>query len=268
MIGSEGTLGFVVEATLRLAAPPKPLTLMVLGVPDLESIMKVFTAFRDHLPLTAFEFFSDKALARVTEHTHLPKPFATETPNYLLIEVEKTDASVEELTLNTFETCVEQGWVLDGAIAQSDAQARDFWRLREDISEATSHYTPYKNDVSVTISKVPQFLTETDAILKKNYPDFEVVWFGHIGDGNMHINVLKPANMSKEKFLEKCLGVNDLLFGVIEKLGGSISAEHGVGLVKKPYLEFTRSLEEIALMKGIKKVFDPDNILNPGKIFD
>jgi glycolate oxidase subunit GlcD len=267
-IGSEGTLGFIVEATLKLASPPKLLTLMILGVPDLDSIMKVFTSFRDHLPLTAFEFFSDKALARVTEHTHLPKPFATETPNYLLIEVENTDESVEGKALETFEMCVEKGWVIDGAIAQSDAQARDFWRLREDISEATSHFTPYKNDVSVTISKVPQFLTETDAILKKNYPDFEVVWFGHIGDGNMHINVLKPKEMTKEKFLEKCLGVNDLLFGVIEKLGGSISAEHGVGLVKKPYLEFTRAPEEIALMKGVKKAFDPDGIMNPGKIFD
>ncbi|HVK60607.1 MAG TPA: FAD-binding oxidoreductase [Bdellovibrionales bacterium] len=267
-IGSEGTLGFVVEATMRLAAPPKPLTLMILGVPDLDAIMKVFTAFRDHLPLTAFEFFSDKALAKVIEHTHLPKPFATETPNYLLIEVENTDASVEELTMKTFETCMEQGWVIDGAIASSDAQARDFWRLREDISEATSSYMPYKNDISVTISKVPEFLTQTDAILTKSYPDFEVVWFGHIGDGNMHINILKPADMTKEKFLEKCLGVNDLLFGEIERLGGSISAEHGVGLVKKPYLEFTRTPEEIALMKGVKKVFDPDGIMNPGKIFD
>ena len=127
---------------------------------------------------------------------------------------------------------------------------------------------PYKNDISVTISQVPRFLTETDAILKKNYPDFQVVWFGHIGDGNMHINVLKPKELSREKFLERCAGVNDLLFGVIKNLGGSISAEHGVGLVKKPYLSFSRSPAEISMMRGIKKVFDPDSIMNPGKIFD
>jgi glycolate oxidase subunit GlcD len=266
-VGSEGTLGFVTEVTLRLAAPPKPLTVMVLGVPDLDSVMKVFQVFRDKLPLTAFEMFSDKALAKVIEHAHLTKPFATDVPNYLLVEVENTDPSVEELALATFESCVEQGWVVDGAIAQSDAQARDFWRLREDVSEATSSYSPYKNDVSVRISRVPQFLKETDEVLTKAYPDFEVVWFGHIGDGNMHINILKPANLDKETFVKKCEHVNDLLFGVIKKLGGSISAEHGVGILKKPYLGLSRSPGEIDIMKGIKKVLDPDGIMNPGKIF-
>lgn len=266
-VGSEGTLGLVVEATLRLAAPPKPLTVMVLGVPDLDSVMKVFQVFRDQLPLTAFEMFSDKALAKVIEHTNLTKPFGTDVPNYLLVEVENTDPAVEEQALATFESCVEQGWVVDGAIAQSEQQARDFWRLREDVSEATSSYSPYKNDVSVRISRVPQFLKETDEVLTKNYPDFEVVWFGHIGDGNMHINILKPPGLDQTTFLEKCKHVNDLLFGVIKKLGGSISAEHGVGLVKKPYLGLSRSGMEIELMRGIKKVFDPDGIMNPGKIF-
>ncbi len=267
-IGSEGTLGFVVEATIKLAQPPKPLSVLMLAVPDLDSIMKVFAEFRATVPLTAFEYFSDVALRVVQEHTHLPSPLTTKAPNYLVIEVENLDESVGEQMLATFEKCVEQGWALDGAIAQSDAQARDFWRLREDISEATASYMPYKNDVSVTISKTPEFLREVDAILKAEYPDFEVVWFGHIGDGNMHINILKPAELTREKFLERCLKVNEHLFAVIHKLHGSVSAEHGVGLVKKPYLTFTRAPEEIALMKGIKKVFDPDGIMNPGKVFD
>jgi FAD/FMN-containing dehydrogenase len=267
-IGSEGALGFVVEATIRLTSPPKPLTVAVLGVPELESVMKIYSRFRDGLPLTAFEYFSDKALKRVIHHTGLSKPFATDTTNYLLIEVENTDDSVQAQLLEAFEYCVEQGWVVDGTISQSDAQSRDLWRLREDISEATAAFSPYKNDVSVTIPQVPQFLVETDAVLKKNYPDFEVVWFGHIGDGNMHINILKPEGLDKDKFLERCKGANDLLFKVIQKLGGSISAEHGVGLVKKPYLTFTRSPAEITMMKGIKKVFDPDGIMNPGKVFD
>jgi glycolate oxidase subunit GlcD len=268
MIGSEGTLGIITEATIRLASPPKPLTVLVLGISDLDSIMKVFREFRDGLPITAFEFFSDKALQRVIEHAHLQKPFATAATNYVLVEVENTDASVEARMMEIFESCVEQGWVIDGSVSQSEAQAKDFWRLREDISEATAPFMPYKNDVSVTVSQVPEFLRETDAVLRKNYPDFEVVWFGHIGDGNMHINILKPAQLSREAFLEKCQGVNELLFEVIHKLGGSISAEHGVGLVKKPYLKFTRSPAEIDLMKKLKKVFDPDGILNPGKIFD
>lgn len=267
-IGSEGALGFVVEATMRFTTLPKEMTVLLLGVPDLSCIMKVFRVFRDALPLTAFEFFSDIALKHVTDHARLQKPFSTDTPNYLLIEVENTDETVPEKLLSVFESCMEQGWVVDGAVSQSETQAREFWRLREDISEATAPFTPYKNDVSVTISKVPTFLEKVDEALKQNYPDFEVVWFGHIGDGNMHINILKPNSLSREKFLEKCLGVNDILFKIIEDLGGSVSAEHGVGLVKKPFLGFTRSPVEIELMKGIKTSFDPDGILNPGKIFD
>lgn len=266
MIGSEGTLGFVTEATIRLTSPPKPLTVMILGIPDLDSVMKVFTKFRAALPLTAFEFFSDVALKTVVDHTHLPKPLGQDYPNYLLIEVENTDASTEASILENFEACVGEGWVLDGAIASSDAQARDFWRLREDISEATAAFTPYKNDISVTVAKVPEFLTKTDAALKAGYPDFQVVWFGHIGDGNMHINILKPPGLSRDEFLDRCKGVNKALFEIIEKLEGSISAEHGVGLVKKDYLSHTRSQAEIALMRSVKNAFDPDGIMNPGKL--
>lgn len=267
MIGSEGTLGFVTEATIRLTSPPKPLTVMILAIPDLDSVMKVYSKFRANLPLTAFEFFSDVALTTVLNHTHLPKPLGQEYPNYLLIEVENADASIEASILENFEACVGEGWVLDGAIAQSEAQARDFWRLREDISEATAPFTPYKNDVSVTVAKVPEFLAKTDAALRKGYPDFKVVWFGHIGDGNMHINILKPEGLGRDEFLKRCKGVNTVLFDIIEKLEGSVSAEHGVGLVKKDDLFHTRGKAEIELMKAIKKSFDPDGIMNPGKIF-
>lgn len=267
-IGSEGALGFIAETTLRFTVQPKPLSVLVLGVPDLDSIMKVFRAFRDELPLTAFEFFSDIALKHVLHQGRLQKPFATPVENYVLLEVEKTESDTENQILSVFEACVEKGWVVDGVVAQNETQARDFWGLREDISEATAPHAPYKNDISVTVSHVPAFLQEVDQVLKANYPDFEVVWFGHIGDGNMHINILKPAQLPREKFLEKCVHASDLLFKIVEKFGGSISAEHGVGLVKKPFLTFTRSQAEIDLMRGIKAVFDPDGILNPGKIFD
>lgn len=266
-IGSEGILGFVTEATIRLASAPRPLTVMIVGVPDLASIMKIFARYRSSLPLTAFEYFSDVALKHVVESTGLAKPFATEVSNYVLIEFENTEGEATSAqALELFETCVADGLMVDGAIAQSDSQARDFWRLREDISEATSKHTPYKNDISVRIAQVPEFLERTDAALKKGYPDFEVVWFGHIGDGNMHINILKPPRFSREEFLNRCRGVNTVLFDIIESLGGSVSAEHGVGLVKKPYLGHTRSEAEIALMRGVKKTFDPDGIMNPGKV--
>ena len=140
--------------------------------------------------------------------------------------------------------------------------------MREDISEATSPYTPYKNDISVRVSRVPQFLTEMDGILKVEYPHFEAVWFGHIGDGNLHINILKPNDMSTDEFLKSCKTVDKKMFEMIERLQGSVSAEHGVGLTKKPYLQHTRSTAELRLMKEIKKAFDPDGIMNPGKIFE
>lgn len=265
-IGSEGALGFVVEALVRLTSPPKPLTVLILGLSDLDSVMKVFNRFRTTLPLTAFEFFSDVALQTVLDHTHLPKPLGTDCPQYLLIEVENSDASTETSILELFEQCLGLGWVLDGAIAQSETQARDFWRLREDISEATAPFTPYKNDVSVTVAKVPEFLEKTDAVLKNGYPDFQVVWFGHIGDGNMHINILKPNGMDRSDFLKRCKSVNTDLFKIISELGGSISAEHGVGLVKKEDLSKTRSIAEIEIMRQLKTVFDPDGIMNPGKM--
>ena len=201
-------------------------------------------------------------------HTDLKRPFAENFPYYVLVEFEATGPEVLEKAMAIFESGMEQGWIADGIQAQNPQQARDLWRLREDISEATAPHSPYKNDISVRIAKVPEFLLEMDEILRKNYPHFEVVWFGHIGDGNLHINILKPKDMTSADFLRECKRVDEVMFAMIEKFRGSISAEHGVGLTKKPYLGHTRSEAEIALMKGIKRVFDPDGILNPGKIFN
>lgn len=268
-IGSEGTLGFVTKVILKFTHKPKPLSVMVLGVPDTESVMKVFAEFRKNTPLMAFELFTDKALETVlASHTELGKPFETAVPIYLLVEYEKVNESTDDEALATFEACVEKGWVVDGVLSQSETQSKNFWALRELISEACSKYTPYKNDISVTISNVPTFMAAVDSILGKEYPDLKVVWFGHIGDGNLHINILKPRELAMPDFVSKCQKVDAALFTTIQKFGGSISAEHGVGLSKKPFLHYTRSPAEIEMMKGIKRVFDPDGILNPGKIFD
>jgi FAD/FMN-containing dehydrogenase len=115
---------------------------------------------------------------------------------------------------------------------------------------------------------VPQFLTEIDEVVTQHYPDFEIIWFGHIGDGNLHLNILKPEALPKEDFFAKCIEVNKWVFEIVQKHGGSVSAEHGVGLVKKDYLHYTRSALEVDLMRGIKAVFDPNNVMNPGKVFD
>ncbi|QXH36050.1 FAD-binding oxidoreductase [Pseudomonas muyukensis] len=266
-IGAEGTLGFVVEATMRLDRAPRNLTAMVLGTPDFDAIMPVLHAFQGKLDLTAFEFFSDKGLAKIMARGDVPAPFATQCPFYALLEFEASTEEVANEALATFEHCVEQGWVLDGVMSQSETQLKNLWKLREYLSETISHWTPYKNDISVTVSKVPAFLREIDAIVGEHYPDYEVVWYGHIGDGNLHLNILKPDAMSKDDFFASCAKVNKWVFEIVERYNGSISAEHGVGMTKRDYLGYSRSPEEIACMKAIKAVFDPNGIMNPGKIF-
>ncbi|WP_430316903.1 FAD-binding oxidoreductase [Pseudomonas sp. p1(2021b)] len=266
-IGAEGTLGFVVEATMRLDRAPRNLTAMVLGTPDFDSIMPVLHAFQGRLDLTAFEFFSDKALAKVMGRGDVPPPFETDCPFYALLEFEASNEDVANEALATFEHCVEQGWVLDGVMSQSETQLKNLWKLREYISETISHWTPYKNDISVTVSKVPAFLRDIDAIVGQHYPDFEVVWYGHIGDGNLHLNILKPDHMAKDEFFARCATVNKWVFEIVERYNGSISAEHGVGMTKRDYLGYSRSPAEIVCMKAIKAVFDPNGIMNPGKIF-
>jgi len=266
-IGAEGTLGFVVEATMRLERAPKNLTAMVLGTPDFDSIMPVLHAFQNRLDLTAFEFFSDKALAKIMARGDVPPAFETDCPFYALLEFEATTEEVANQALETFEHCVEQGWVLDGVMSQSQQQLENLWKLREYISETISHWTPYKNDISVTVGQVPAFLHDIDRIVGDNYPDFEVIWFGHIGDGNLHLNILKPENLTKDEFFAKCAVVNQWVFETVQKYNGSISAEHGVGMTKRDYLHYSRSEAEIGYMKAIKAVFDPNGIMNPGKIF-
>jgi FAD/FMN-containing dehydrogenase len=266
-IGSEGTLGFLVEATLKLTLPPISPNVILLAVPTLDALMDIFKAFRQQLTLTAFEFFSAAALNHVLAKG-LQAPFDTETPYYVLAEFETPSSATTDTALDVFSRCAEQGLLKDGIISQSATQAQDMWRLREDITESIAPYLPYKNDISVQISKVSGFLADIDPLLTQHYPDFEVIWFGHIGDGNLHISVLKPELMPPEQFVAKCQRVNELLFTTLHQHGGSISAEHGVGLTKKPYLHYTREATEVNYLRALKKVFDPHGIMNPGKIFD
>ena len=268
VIGAEGTLGVVVEATMRLARPPGELAVLVLGAPDMAAIMNVLRAYQDAIELSALEFFSELALQKVIAHQGLQRPFDTPAEFYALLEFEQRDEATMERAMNLFEHCVEQGWVLDGVVSQSIAQAESLWRLREDISETISRWTPYKNDISTVTSRVPAFLQEVEAVVNKSYPEFEIVWFGHIGDGNVHLNILKPEDLPMAEFQQRCGEVSKWVFDIVQRYGGSISAEHGVGLLKKPYLHYSRSELEVSIMRQIKKAFDPAGIMNPGKIFD
>ena len=265
-VGSEGTLGFIVEASMKLAHKPNNLTVALLAVPDMANIISVMTQFREHVELTAFEFFSDKALEHVLAHSELSRPFADPSAFYALIEFDQRNPAVMDAALAAFESCVESGIAVDGVISQSEQQRKGIWRYREGISEAITSHTPYKNDVSVRVSKVPAFLKAVDATVTSAYPEFEIVWFGHIGDGNLHLNILKPTDWPVDRFKRECEAVSEQVMKLVQKFAGSVSAEHGVGLLKRDQLKYSRSAEEIEIMKSMKRVFDPAGIMNPGKL--
>ncbi|MDG1310635.1 MAG: FAD-binding oxidoreductase [Porticoccaceae bacterium] len=267
-IGSEGTLGLICEATIQLTRPPVDPNVLILGVNNFPAILDVLQTFSAQIDLNAFEFFSQAALDKVTAQMGHAKPFDTETPFYALLEFEGSTEAVMDKAMTLFEQTVEQGWVMDGVLSQSLSQAESLWKLREDISETLWHWQPYKNDISVRVSRMPDFLREVDELVASRYSDFEVVWYGHIGDGNLHLNILKPENLSSQDFVARCVPVSSEIGQLLAKYEGSVSAEHGVGLLKKDYLHYSRSPLELELMKQVKKAFDPNGILNPGKLFD
>lgn len=267
-IGAEGTLGIVTEVEMKLERQPQDLRVMVLGTPDFASVMPILHAFQQRIDLTAFEFFGELAMQKVIGAGHVGRPFDTPCPFYVLLEFEGRFEPIVDDAMDIFEHCVNQGWVIDGVMSQNETQAKNLWRLREDISETIAPFTPYKNDISVLITHVPNFIADIDAIVAEHYPDFEICWFGHIGDGNLHLNILKPANLSKEEFFSQCKVVNVKVFETVQKYDGSISAEHGVGMTKKDYLGYTRDPIEVEYLRAVKKVFDPNNVMNVGKIFD
>ena len=267
-IASEGTLGIITKAKLHFTTPPKDNRVLLLALPGLAEIMPVFREFSKRLSLMAFEMFTDKALHYVLASTDLKQPFEQIYPCYLVVEVEVSNDDSDEDILSCFEFCLEQEWLADGLISQGPSQAEQFWRYREQISESLAFAPPHKNDISVCVHQIPEFIEKMQRIYTDKYPHFEVIWFGHIGDGNLHVNVLKPQDMSMSDFLDEVHRVDEILFREIQSLNGSVSAEHGVGLVKKDSLHFSRSPAEIELMRAIKKVFDPNGVLNPGKIFD
>ncbi len=266
LIGAEGTLGLIVEASVRLTDPPPASNVMVFAVAAMDDLMQVFAACRRKLKLSAFEFFTERALEHVLAHG-AQDPFEQISPYYLITEFDAADEAQQADAVEVFEQCFGKGWVNDGVISQSSAQAAALWRLREGITESLAAGKPYKNDISVRISAIPAFMQAMHAIFECEYPHYDVIWFGHIGDGNLHINVLKDAATTEQAFIVECERVTGLLAQTLAEFGGSISAEHGIGLVKKGYLLGTRSAAEIAVMRGIKQVFDPYGVMNPGKVF-
>ena len=262
-IGSEGTLGFVVEADVRLTDAPPPSRVMVLGLNALADALPLLARFRAVVAVSACECFSDLALSKVCAHRGVRRPFAARCDFYALLEF---DADGEEAALAAFADALRAGEVADGVMSQSDAQAQALWTLREGITESIAAQTPYKNDLAVRVSEVPAFLFAVERLVAERYPDFEVCWFGHIGDGNLHLNILKPPGLALDAFHQRCHAISPELFEVVRAHGGSISAEHGVGLLKRDFLGFSRGDAEIAILRGVKAVLDPGGVMNPGKL--
>ena len=264
-IGSEGTLGFITEITLQLThCPSESPCVLLLAVSDVESLSHLYNLFKTKCSLRAFEVFTTEAVKYVQKISLVNFPLKVGN-YYALLECDSTD---QESVLALFELAHQKKYILDGVMSESSQQAAELWSFRENISESLSAFLPYKNDISIRPSLVPKFIDKVNVLLKKEYPDFPVVWFGHLGDGNLHINILPSEKENRENFLQKCTKVNDLLFNLVNQFKGSVSAEHGVGLLKKDYLHYSCSKEEIQYMRSVKKIFDPKGILNPGKIFD
>lgn len=270
-IGSEGTLGVISEAVLKLARIPGPSDVFFFALGSIDQVLKLFHETRS-APFTtmAFEFLTHNCLKVVTENRKLSSPFSEAHPAYVLFEVERPQSPDAQTLLDQWlSSLFEQGLVLDGTLAQSPREARDLWSLREGISESLSQSGfVYKNDIALPITQLSSFIPKLYQVLENRNSEWEVYLFGHIGDGNLHVNTMKPGKMNQDEFVAQCKEADSDLFDLVKSHQGSISAEHGIGLLKKPFLSYSRSKEEIALMRKIKQVFDPQNLLNPGKIFD
>lgn len=268
-IGSEGTLGIIVEATLTLTTPPRDYVRVLCGLPNLDSVLPLLTYCRDKIPnVSAFELMERFPYQEVISRRGLRDPLESSHPAYVIMECEVPS---EESRQEVFERCgeaYETGLIADVVVSESAAQSQEIMNIRDLVSETLSqHYTLHKNDISVPVSAVPNFLNELHRAITSTYPTFRVAVFGHVGDGNLHVNVLKTGDMSDAEFWSQCHEADHAIFKLVQSFRGSISAEHGVGLLKRDFLSYTRTTAEIALMRQIKMVFDPQGIMNPGKIF-
>lgn len=274
-IGAEGTLGIIVEATLRLCAPPAGRVVALCAVPDETKVLDLFAHVRAHgLTLQAFECFDAGGLKRVLTHRgdEGRGPFDPPSPQHALLEVEvmQSGEAAHEATVDAVAECLadaqEADLLTDAVLASTDAQARELWALREDTSESLHHRHPHKSDVAVPVASLPAFLQAWRALVAKKLPDVEAVVFGHIGDGNLHLNLLCPEAEAPEEFAARCKAFDSESYALVQKFEGSVSAEHGIGLLKRAHLHHSRSPQELAMMRAIKTALDPQGMFNPGKV--
>ena len=265
-IGAEGTLGIITAAVMKLFPKPKSRETAFIAVPSPQAAVDLLSLAQDMSGnrVVGFELIADIALQFSIRHAGVRHPLAETSPWYVLAELADP---VPGAMMAIFEAAMARGLVTDAALAQSDTQRADFWTARELISESQKpEGGSIKHDVAVPVSKVPQFLVEADAAVSRLVPGARFVSFGHLGDGNIHYNISQPVGMDKARFLDMWNEMNDVVFEVVGRFNGSISAEHGIGRLKAHRMPDIKSPVELDMMRGLKRMLDPNSILNPGRV--
>jgi FAD/FMN-containing dehydrogenase len=270
-IGSEGTLGIITAASLRLVPRPRSIETAFVGVPSPQASVDLLGIASERTAggVTSFELMARSGVDAVVKHDAASRnPLAGPHPWYVLIELSSQARSgLRDVLEEILAQGQQKGLVLDATIADSLGQGKAFWRIREMFGEVQRHIgASIKHDVSVPVAAIPAFIEEVNAAVTKFIPGCRPLPFGHVGDGNIHYNVTQPEGADKEKFLARWDEVNAVVFAVVKKFGGSISAEHGVGVMKRDILHLYKDPVALDLMRGLKKMLDPNGILNPGKV--
>lgn len=267
LIGAEGTLGIITAATLKLFPRPARTELALVGMDSVEDAV-TFLGLAKRLSgnaVTAFEILPRIALERVLEHVPGTRdPLVSQQAWYVLCELSfgRADGARETLE-ETLGEGFEQGLIKDGAIAENETQARDFWRLRESIAEAERAYgRSVKHDVSIPVSRMAEFIQLGSERVTQAYPEAIVFCFGHVGDGNVHFNFASPSPGQADEFMTHAAGISGIVYDTVAEFDGSISAEHGIGILKREELA-TRKPVDVKVMKAIKSALDPKGIMNP-----
>ncbi|MET0541918.1 MAG: FAD-binding oxidoreductase [Variovorax sp.] len=275
MIGSEGTLGIITAATMKLYPMPAAQLTAWAAVPSLDHAVALLGLAHRQLGagLTGFEVMGQFALSLVARHMpQLRVPFIGDATTPYCVLLENSDSESEDHARARFEslleTAFEDGCVTDAVVAENLAQAHQLWHIRESIPLAQAEEgLNIKHDISIAVSRIPEFVADTDAMLQREIPGVRLVNFGHLGDGNLHYNVQAPAEGDARAFLrDEEARVNTLVYDAVAKFGGSFSAEHGIGALKVDKLEKHKSPVALGMMRAIKQGLDPKNILNPGRV--